>query len=324
MKKMTDQKIICVDKIDALKAYGISRIAVAIGVFDGVHAGHRRLLAELQKIASATDATPVAVTFSPHPRQIIQPDTAPALLLPNDEKLCRLTENGAQAVVTIPFTAEFAAKTPEEFISDTLKSDGITLCGVCVGKKWRFGAGGKGNAGLLTELAIRHGFTFSPVDEVEINGETVSSSAIRAAAAAGNLEKATRFLCAPYAIYGSVIHGEQVASTKLNTPTANLNVTAGVLPPAGVYAALVRMEGKSYKAVVNIGSSPTFDSYGKKDLLRVEAHLLNTSADLYGKEITLEPVRFLRSECRFPTADALKEQIKKDIEHTAAALAGKE
>ena len=110
----------------------------------------------------------------------------------------------------------------------------------------------------------------------------------------------------------------------MKAPTANLDVKAGVLPPAGVYAALVRLEGTPYKAVVNIGSSPTFDSYGKKDLLRVEAHLLNTAVDLYGKEITLEPVRFLRAECRFPTPEALKEQIKKDIEHTAAALAGKE
>lgn len=321
---MTDKNIICVDRIDALKEYGISRISVAIGVFDGVHAGHRKLLAQLREIADRTASTPVAVTFSPHPRQILQPETAPALLLPNDEKIRRLTDHGAQAIVTIPFTHDFAAKEPEDFIADCLKSDGITLCGVCVGKKWRFGAGGRGNAGLLTELANRHNFTFSPVDEVEIEGETVSSSAIRAAAAAGDLEKATRFLCAPYAIYGSVIHGEHVASTKLHTPTANLDLQAGVLPPNGVYAALVLLENHPYKAVINIGSAPTFDSYGKKNLVRVEAHLLDSDLELYGKNIAIEPVRFLRLEQRFASPEELKEQIRKDIEHTAAALAGKE
>ena len=175
---MTDKNIICTDRLDALGAYGISRISVAIGVFDGVHAGHRKLLARLREIAAETGSVPVAVTFSPHPRQVLQPDSAPTLLLPNDEKIRRLTENGAQAIVTIPFTREFAAKEPEDFIADCLKSDGITLCGVCVGKKWRFGAGGRGNAGLLTDLASRHNFLFSPVDEVEIRGETVSSSSI--------------------------------------------------------------------------------------------------------------------------------------------------
>lgn len=321
---MTDKNIICTDRIDALGTYGISRISVAIGVFDGVHAGHRKLLARLREIAAETGSVPVAVTFSPHPRQVLQPDSAPTLLLPNDEKIRRLTENGVQAIVTIPFTREFAAKEPEDFIADCLKSDGITLCGVCVGKKWRFGAGGRGNAGLLTDLASRHNFLFSPVDEVEIRGETVSSSSIRAAAAAGDLEKATCFLCAPYAIYGSVIHGEHVASTKLHTPTANLDLQAGVLPPNGVYAARVHLENACFRAVVNIGSAPTFDSYGKKDLVRVEAHLLDSDLELYGKNIAIEPVRFLRQEQRFASPEDLKEQIRKDIEHTAAALAEKE
>ncbi len=321
---MTDHSAICVDRIDALKKYGISRISVAIGVFDGVHAGHRKLLACLQEMASQTASTPVAVTFSPHPRQIIQPGSAPALLLPNDEKIRRLADHGAEAIVTIPFTAAFAALEPEAFITETLKCDGITLCGICVGKKWRFGAGGRGNAGLMTELALRHNFIFSPVDEVEIGGETVSSSAIRAAAAAGDLEKASRFLCAPYALYGSVIHGEHIASAKLQAPTANLDLKAGVLPPKGVYAALVRLENHRHKAVINIGSSPTFDSYGKKDLVRVEAHLLDCQAELYGKNISIEPVRFLRQEQRFTSPEELKKQIRKDIEHTAAALAEKE
>lgn len=321
---MTDKNIICTDKIDALRAYGIDRITVAIGVFDGVHAGHRKLLAELKRIASATASVPVVVTFSPHPRQILQPESAPALLLPNDEKIRRLAENGAEAVVTIPFTKEFAAKEPENFIADSLESDGIRLCGVCVGKKWRFGAKGAGNSDLLTQLAEKFHFHFSPVDEVEMEGETVSSSSIRAAAAAGDLEKATRFLCAPYALYGEVVHGEHVASRKLNAPTANVKLQAGLLPPAGVYAARVRVENSCCNAVINIGAAPTFDSYGKQDLLRLEAHLLDTEIDLYGKHISVEPVRFLRAEQRFPSPDALKKQIQLDIEKTHAILKGKD
>ncbi|MBO5959200.1 MAG: riboflavin biosynthesis protein RibF [Lentisphaeria bacterium] len=323
---MTEKSIIQTDSIDALKAYGIDRISVAIGVFDGVHAGHRKLLTELQMIAAATDSIPVAVTFSPHPRQILSPENAPALLLPPDEKCRRLTESGVRAVVTIPFTREFAGRQPTEFISGTLECDGITLCGLCVGKKWRFGAGGSGDTRLLGEIAKECGFRFVPVDEVHDGPETVSSSSIRAAAAAGDLTKAARYLCRPYMLFGPVVHGEGVAGKKLDAPTANIKVEYGVLPPPGVYAAwLVLSDGTDrHPAVVNIGSSPTFDSYGRKDLMRVEAHLLDGGRDLYGEYAGLELVSYLRAEQRFATIDGLKRQILMDIEATWNILKRKE
>lgn len=320
---MTEEKTIQTSAIDALKHHGIHRISVAIGVFDGVHAGHRKLLDELMKIADSTDSVPVAVTFSPHPRQVLQPESAPALLLPTEEKLNRLTECGVKAVVTIPFTTDFATKSPEAFIADCLESDGIELCGVCVGKKWRFGAHGAGDTDLLARIARDRGFVFVPVEEVVLDDETVSSSSIRKAAAAGDLEKATRFLCRPYAIYGTVVHGQGVAGKKLDAPTANLKIDYGVLPPAGVYAASVIFpdDGNSrHPAVVNIGSAPTFDSYGVRDLLRVEAHLLEGGFDLYEKQIVLEPVQFIRPEQKFESIDALKVQIVRDITETKNIL----
>lgn len=319
---MTDTEKITVSSIDELKKYGMTDISVAIGVFDGVHAGHRRLLEELITLASVTSSVPVAVTFSPHPRQILFPDHAPELLLPPEEKQKRLFQSGVRAIVTIPFDRAFAALPPERFIAETLSPAGSGLRGVCVGTHWRFGAGGSGDTALLTRLADQYGFLFRAVDEVEGEGETVSSSAIRNAAQHGDLSKAARYLGRPYTLYGKVIHGEGVASSRLDCPTANIDVCAGVLPPNGVYAARVILaDGKKENAIVNIGAAPTFNSYGIKDLRRVEAHLLSgCGCDLYGDDLAVELIAFLRSEQKFSGVDALKTQIALDIKQTLTIL----
>ena len=312
---MTETARIIVDSVDALSSHGISAISAAIGVFDGVHAGHRRLLAELMATAAATDSTPVAVTFSPHPRQVLFPDTAPALLLSPDEKYERLFSCGVKAVVVIPFTREFAALSPDRFITECLCSHSVSLKGICVGKAWRFGAGGTGNSDTLTEIAKNDGFLFKPVDEVVMDGGTVSSSTIRQAASNGDFEKASRYLTMPYAISGVVVHGFGVAGKDLKTPTANIDVKYGVIPPSGVYAAYVVTDGVRHPAVVNIGSAPTFASYGQTGLCRVEAHLLDeVQGDLYDRTLSLEPVKYLRPEQAFPSPESLKEQIGKDCQ----------
>ncbi len=310
--------------IAALREKGISAISAAIGVFDGVHAGHRHLLSVLTDLAERTDSLPVAVTFAPHPRQILAPETAPPLLLPPEEKNKRLRDAGAKAIVTIPFTKDFAGLPPVRFIEECLRGSGIELRALCVGKAWRFGAKGAGDTSLLTELAKNDGFLFSAVEELIRDGETVSSSAVRAAAAEGNLEKASQYLTKPYALYGTVVHGYGIAGSKLQTPTANIRVDYGVIPPNGVYAAFVMTDGASCPAVVNIGAAPTFQSYGQTGLRRVEAHLLSGGGDLYGKMLTLQPVARLRAEQKFAGVEELQSQIRKDCADAVRILTGKE
>ncbi len=320
---MTEQ-IIEAGSIAELRTKGITEISAAIGVFDGVHAGHRHLLSVLTDLAQRTDSVPAAVTFSPHPRQILTPETAPALLLPPSEKIRRLHEAGAAAVVTIPFTKEFAALSPKAFIEECLRGNGIGLRGLCVGKAWRFGAKGAGDTSFLEELSGNDGFLFSAVEELILDGETVSSSTIRAAAASGNFKKASRYLTKPYEIYGTVVHGYGIAGSKLKTPTANIRTEYGVLPPNGVYAAFVRADGVRHPAVVNIGSAPTFQSYGDPALRRVEAHLLDGEADLYGKNLVLQPVSGLRPEQKFLNINELQKQIRQDCQSALNILQGKD
>jgi len=312
---MTDEKKIIVSSIFELEQYHLTEISVAIGVFDGVHAGHRKLLKELTEMSSVTSTEPVAVTFFPHPRQILFPDEAPELLMPPEEKYRRLFECGVRAIVTIPFDADFAALPPEEFIRNCLHAGNVHLRGICVGMEWRFGAGGKGDSALLTELAARDGFLFRAVPELQEYGETISSTAIRKAVTDGDIAKANRYLSISYEIFGTVIRGKGLAGPKLEHPTANVEPCSRALPPSGVYAARIRLCGEKNQlpAVMNIGFAPTFDSYGRPDLIRVEVHLLAGGRNLYGQDVAVEPVRFLRKEVKFAGADELKAQIGQDI-----------
>ncbi len=230
--------------LDDLKQASISRISLAIGVFDGVHLGHQKLLDVLVKQAERTDSVPVAMTFFPHPRQILTPDSPPALLLPPREKIRLLQEHGVKAVVTLPFTRNFSQMPPEQFLAYCLTCKGIVLKNLCVGSHWRFGAGGQGDTAYLGRVAAEKKFDFHPVPELELNGETVSSSAIRKAVLTADLQKAALFLGHPYTLYGVVEHGKQLAGKELEHPTANLRTEYGVLPPCGVYACRAYIDGE--------------------------------------------------------------------------------
>lgn len=323
---MTDCRKFLAGTVGELKKYGLTEISVAIGVFDGVHAGHRKLLAELLKQAASSASEPVAVTFSPHPRQVLFPNSAPPLLISPTEKNRLLFDCGVRGVVTIPFTPAFAALTPENFIASSLLAEGVHLHSVCVGKNWRFGAGGTGNTASLAVLAGKYGFKSVAVREAVLDGETVSSSAVRLAVERGDLAKAERFLGRRCELSGEVVHGHHIASTVLDHPTANLQLQSGILPPAGVYAAFARRENAPdrFHAVVNIGSAPTFQSDGIQNPLRIEAHLLNYRAPLYGECLTLELAAAIRPERRFVSPEALKAQIALDIEYAETLLRQKE
>lgn len=314
-----------IEDLSELGKFGIDSVVVAIGVFDGVHEGHAKLLHELQKMAKELSAYPVAMTFFPHPRSVLFPENAPLLLLPPSEKIRLICRKGAKAVITLPFTKEFALLSPEDFLHQCLFGQDIQIKGICVGKNWKFGNKGKGDSRFLEKEAQKRGFLFKAVEELrKEDGKTVSSTAIREALANGELPEAEKMLGRPYQFYGIVEKGYQVATKELATPTANLKLQYGVLPPAGVYAAMVTVDGKEYPAAMNVGVAPTFEMRYGKIAPRIELHLLTPPEEsLYGKYISAELLSFIRKEKKFDTPMLLKEQIMKDIQKIKKVIAEK-
>lgn len=313
-----DLRAINVSSIDALAGHGINRVCLAIGVFDGVHCGHQRLLSRLLTMSRACNAEPVAMTFFPHPRQVLQPQSAPPLLLPPEQKVRLLHEFGMRGVVTVPFSCEFAAMPPEEFIQDCLSASRVKIDGICVGEKWRFGAGGKGGQELLRQFASDGHFEFDAVSELAIDGNVVSSTSIRRAVSSGLLEQTRKLLGRPYSLFGKVEKGFQLAGSELRHPTANIRMEYGILPPDGVYAANAIISGRKLAAAVNIGTSPT---YRRQDApRRVEVHILDFNENIYGLPLEVELVLYLREERCFSDATGLKTQIELDIAAIKNAL----
>ncbi|MHB9138089.1 MAG: riboflavin biosynthesis protein RibF [Victivallaceae bacterium] len=305
--------IIDVPSLDALAERGIKTACLAIGVFDGVHKGHQLLIKALLEMSVKHHSVPVALTFFPHPREVVQPDNPPPLLVPPAKKIELLHQYGIKAVVTIPFSREFAAQTPDEFIKNCLNSSRVKIRGICVGCKWRFGAGGTGDSSVLRDFADRGHFDFEAVDELTIGDSIVSSTAIRRAVSSGLLERAQELLGRPYSLCGIVEKGHHVAGPELAHPTANLKITYGILPPDGVYAASVILDGKRYPAAVNAGVSPTYNRPEDRSK-RFEVHIIGFEQNIYGAAVEVELLKYLREERSFPDSAMLKQQIIKDIE----------
>ncbi len=308
------KKLINVSALSELIEHGINRVVLAIGVFDGVHRGHQKLLHELQNLAEAEKATPVALTFHPHPRAVIGNGIAPQLLISPAKKSFLLHHYGVEAVITIPFTNRFAQLSPADFIKDCLIAHNVTLAGICVGRKWRFGAGGLGSIADLKQFAGRGNFSLRAVDELILDNEAVSSTQIRRSIASGLLNKAADMLGRRYSLTGKVERGYNIASRELGHPTANLRLHYGIIPPDGVYAGRALWRQKSYPAAVNIGSSPTYSQLPKLKIPRVEVHLIDFSGDIYGEQLEVELLSYLREERSYPSSLELKEQIIADIE----------
>ena len=284
-------------------------LVLGLGVFDGVHLGHRKIITELCAMAERCHAVPAAVTFDPHPRAVLCPSDPPQMLLPLEERCRLLRRNGAVLTGVIPFSAEFGLVSAEDFLNHLFKSERFRLAGICVGSRWRFGCRGAGNKELIQKFAAGNKIEFVPCQELVMNGETVSSSAIRRSTAAGYLEHASSMLGRPVRIFGKVQHGNKVAGSVLEAPTANIEVEYGVLPPDGVYSGRVNIDGTLYPAAVNIGFSPTFQVNRR----RLEAHMLDFSGSLYGKTLEVELLHFLRKEKTFASPEELMQQIKCDI-----------
>ena len=314
-------ELICCDAPAGLAGFGIRDAVFAIGTFDGLHRGHVAVVRAMLEESRRLNATPAVLTFHPHPRAVLTPDNPPPLLMSRERKLSILASLGVRAVVSLPFTKEFAALSPEDFLSRCLLSGPVRVRGVCVGSRWRFGARGAGDVSFLKKRADELGFTCLGVPETRDGNEIVSSTGIRAALAAGDVEYAARCLGRRPAVSGVVVGGYGIAGGTLHCATANLDVRGGMLPANGVYAAFAVVGDERFPAVVNIGVAPTFDSHGNGGLVRVEAHLLVDGApDLYGREMALGFAARIRDERRFGSPEELAARIPEDIRLARAAL----
>jgi riboflavin kinase/FMN adenylyltransferase len=284
-----------------------SPAAVALGLFDGVHLGHRAILTTAVARARAAQLDALACTFDPHPAEILLPGDAPAPISTLGERLELITQTGVDATVVIRFTSDLALVEAEAFVKEVLLGR-LKGRDVVVGYDHTFGRGGRGDARLLQSLAQALGFRAHVVPPLMIEGVAVSSSGIRAALRTGEVERANRYLGRPYAIGGEVVPGAG-RGRRLGFPTANIRPDRPVLVRAGVYAGRVELDEVRHPAVINVGVRPTF---GDGDLV-VEAHLLDFSGALYGRSLRLAFVSRLREERRFPGPEALREQIGQDI-----------
>ncbi len=282
--------------------------AVALGVFDGIHLGHRAILGTAVAQARRHGLAALACTFEPHPIDVLQPGRAPLPLTTLAERLELIAETGIDTTVVITFTPAVAAVEPEAFVRDVLVGT-LRARHVVVGFNHRFGRGARGDARLLEALGAELGFHAHVVPPTTVDGVPVSSSQIRAALQAGDLPRAAKLLGRPYAVPGEVVRGVGRGRT-LGFPTANVNTGRPLPLPAGVYACHAFLGSTRYRAVINVGVRPTFG----ETQLAVEAHLLDFSGDLYGSQIKLQFLRRLRDEMRFPDVEALRTQIAEDVE----------
>lgn len=288
----------------------------AIGSFDGVHRGHRFLIAETAKIARASGAPAGAVVFDPHPRRFFQPDAPPFLLTTSSRRDALLKEAGADIVYSAAFDAALASMPPETFVSDVLKGR-LGLSGVVTGAEFRFGKGRAGDAESLKRLAAASGMSAHLVEPLADGQETdkIGSTAIRAAIQDGDMRAAAAMLGRLWAVEGVVEKGRELGRT-IGFPTANLTLGEIVEPRRGVYAVTAAVGGKTYAGVANFGRRPTV---GESAPL-LETYLFDFNGDLYGAGLEVAFVAFLRDEKKFDGLDALKAQIAKDSEEARRML----
>ncbi|XHR27991.1 MAG: bifunctional riboflavin kinase/FAD synthetase [Chthoniobacteraceae bacterium] len=283
-------------------------VFLAIGVFDGVHLGHQAVIRRAMDDARKAGGSVVVVTFKPHPLRVTSPEHAPRLLTATRHKARLIERMGVHHLLIVPFTGEFASMPPEHFVRE-LQAACRPLREICVGHTWEFGKGRAGNLQLLKRMGDELGFDEIGIPAVEVGGEIVSSTLIRAAVEAGDLEKAALLLGRDYTLQGSVVQGDQIGRT-LGFPTANLSVHNEQFPPNGVYAVVAEHQGRQFPGVVNIGVRPTIANATGARLL--ELHLLDFDGDLYGEELEVHFRGFLRPEQKFKDLDALKAQIACD------------
>ncbi|MGA2750300.1 MAG: bifunctional riboflavin kinase/FAD synthetase [Verrucomicrobiota bacterium] len=291
---------------------GSRPVCAAIGVFDGVHLGHQRVLLQTIADAALCHALSVAVTFDCHPNAVVAPANVPPMIYPPARNLEVIASLGIDAACVIRFDSGFSRISGEHFVRQ-LAGAFRPLKSISVGRGFMFGYRRSGDVALLQRLGGELGFTVHALPDVELAGQPVSSTRIREAVRAGDFAAAGQMLGRPYSLRGPVIEGQHIGR-KLGFPTANIDVTGLLVPPTGVYVACARAGTAAWRAAANIGHRPTVQSADPQ--IHVEAHLLDFDGDLGGQELELTLLKKLRDEQKFPSAEALRAQITQDIEQT--------
>lgn len=282
---------------------------LTIGNFDGVHLGHRALLQELKAKARELALPATVLTFEPHPRELFAPDQAPARLASLRDKIELLAEAGVDRVHVCRFDRKLASLTADEFI-DRILVRGLSVRHLIIGDDFRFGKARGGDFALLQQSGAVHGFAVEAMRTVDCGGLRVSSSAVREALAAGDIERAEQLLGRPFVIAGRVMDGKKIGRT-IGFPTANIQVRRKRLPLSGVFAVTVSgVDSQPLPGAANIGVRPTV-AEGLKPVL--EVHLLDFDRDIYGTHVDVNFMHKLRSEAKFESLDALKAQIARDV-----------
>ncbi len=285
------------------------KVSLAIGMFDGVHLGHQQVIRQAITDAEQHEGAAVAVTFDRHPNSVVAPERTPPLIYSLSNKMRVLASLSLDTALLLHFDRALSEQSPEQFIRNLVEGFG-SIQSICVGSKFTFGHKRAGNVALLQELGAHHGFAVHGLAAVALDGKAVSSTRIREAIRTGDLDHASQMLGRAYSLAGTIQTGDQLGR-QLGFPTANLAVDDLALPPTGVYAAHAQLGDKAWRAVVNIGFRPTVSGTSP---LRVEAHLLGFSANIYGREIELTFVEKIRDEMKFSSTAALAEQIRRDIQ----------
>lgn len=294
-------------------------VVLAAGVFDGMHLGHQAVLRAALAQAETTGGTAVALTFDPHPAAVLRPGKSPRILTSTELKLRLMAELGVPTALVVEFNAAFAAVEAVDFIRH-LHASAKKLAGICVGEGWRFGHARKGDAALLRSLGSELGFSTTSVEPVEIDGAVVSSTSIRSALECGDLATVSKLLGRDYAIPGTVLRGRGMGR-QLGFPTANIGNHGEQFPPDGVYAVRTTLDGESLGGVANIGVRPTVTDSRERTL---EVHLFDFSRDIYGSEIEVAFLHYLRPEKKFSGPGELRRAIETDATTARGILSSRQ
>lgn len=291
---------------------------VTIGVFDGIHVGHRAVIEKTVREAKRAGLKSIAVTFDPHPLKILRPKHFIPSLISLKHRVSLIKRLGIDEVIVMKFNKKMANLSAQEFIEDILVGE-LSAGKIIVGEDFCFGKGGSSGAAKMRNISEKHSVKVKTIKPVKKNSRVVSSTGIRRLIVKGNIAEASRLLGRPFSILGTVVKGTALAR-KLGYPTANINPHHEAMPPSGVYAVKVIFKGKLYKGIMNIGTRPTFYNYGHDKEPTIEVHIFNFHEKVYGKDLEITLVRKLRDEKKFKTIDSLIRQIKKDESRALAIL----
>jgi len=280
---------------------------LTLGVFDGLHLGHQRIMQTVVERAKAADAVATAITFDPHPRAVLHPESAPPLLQTLDQRLANFEVLGIEQAIVIAFDREFAEQPAEDFLTNIV-FDRLHAKEVYLGKGFAFGKNRGGNIDLLRQMSKNLGFFADEVEEVTLRGKRISSSKIRGLLAEGRINLARRMLGRPYGVEGVIIRGNRRGHT-IGFPTANLHPHNRVIPKFGVYATATLIDGIWHRSITNIGVRPTFEDSTEPS---IESYIFDFDDDLYGDALRVRFLHRVRDERKFSGIDELRAQIEKD------------